>query len=242
MASYNPLPANEVSKFGHIGLIVCLTTKYTDLRELHRFSFAGHLIVDEDDIRSGVVYSILKSAWRPKGGLEVHEQSKNTYLFIFSDEKEKDRILQESPWFVKGSHIVLKEWPISQRFDEIEFSYSAFWVQVHGLPKGCMTQENIQLIGSFFPRLISWDQSTLGGLKSFLRLWVEINVHAPFLSGFQFQQQGEEIWNAEFKYEKLVDFCYNCGLLGHTNKSCKIPQRMLMETPNLNPGPNMDHK
>ncbi|GKV39420.1 hypothetical protein SLEP1_g47185 [Rubroshorea leprosula] len=200
--------------------ILRLVPKEKDQDELRRFSFASHLLADEDNVKSGVVYSILKSAWRPKGGLEVHEQSKNTFIFLLSDEIEKDRIFQESPWFVKGSHIILKEWPDSQRFDEIAFSHSAFWVQVHGLPKGCMTLENIQLIGSLFPRLISWDKSTLGGLESFLRLRVEIDVHLPLLSGFQFRMQGDEICSAVFKYEKLVDFCYRCGMLGHTQKTC----------------------
>ncbi|GLT61411.1 hypothetical protein SLA2020_341210 [Shorea laevis] len=221
MATNHPLAVGGASRSGRDTPILRLATKETDPGGRHRFSFAGHLLAEEDDIRSGVVYSILKNAWRPKGGLEVHEQSKNTYIFILSDEKEKDRILQESPWFVKGSHIVLKEWPISQRFDELVFSCSEFWVQVHGLPKGCMTLENVQLIGSLFPRLISWDQSTLGGLESFLHLRVEIDVQAPLLSGFQFQQLGEDIWNAEFKYEKLGDFCYTCGRLGHTKKSCE---------------------
>ncbi|GLT75917.1 hypothetical protein SLA2020_476090 [Shorea laevis] len=200
--------------------VLRLATKEKDQNELHRLSFAGHLLAEEDNIKSGIVYSILKSAWRPKGGLEVHEQSKNTFIFILSDEQEKERIFRESPWFVKGSHIVLKEWPDSQRFDEIAFSHSAFWVQVHGLPKGCMTPENIQLIGSLFPRLISWDKSTLGGLESFLRLRVAIDVHSPLLTSFQFRIQGDEICSAEFKYEKLVDFCYQCGMLGHTNKFC----------------------
>ncbi|GKV49293.1 hypothetical protein SLEP1_g56050 [Rubroshorea leprosula] len=83
-----------------------------------------------------------------------------------------------------------------------------------------MSRESIQLIGSLFPRLISWDQSTLGGLESFLRLRVEIDVQNPLPIGFQFQQQRDEIWHAEFKYEKLVDFYYSCRRLGHTNKSC----------------------
>ncbi|GLT51959.1 hypothetical protein SLA2020_253280 [Shorea laevis] len=83
-----------------------------------------------------------------------------------------------------------------------------------------MPQENIQLIGSLFPRLISWDNSTLGGLESFLRLRVEIDVHVPLLSGFQFQKPGDEICSANFKYEKLLDFCCRCGMLGHTQKSC----------------------
>ncbi|GLT50738.1 hypothetical protein SLA2020_242030 [Shorea laevis] len=94
--------------------VLCLTTKAKDQDELHRFSFSGHLLADEDNIKSGVVHSILKSAWRLKEGLEVHEQSKNTFIFILSDEKEKEGIFRESPWFVKGSHIILKDWPDSE--------------------------------------------------------------------------------------------------------------------------------
>ncbi|GLT76363.1 hypothetical protein SLA2020_480310 [Shorea laevis] len=220
MNTHPPLTTGGDSRSRQDTSILRLAPTDTNHSEIPRFSFAGYLLANEDDIRSGVVYSILKSAWRPKGGLEVHEQSKNTFIFILSDEKERERIFQESPWFVKGSHLVLKEWLASQRFEEIVFSRLEFWVQVHGLPKGCMTSENIQRIDSLFPRLISWDKSTLGGLESFLRLRVEIDVHVPLLSGFQFQQEGDEVWTAEFKYEKLVDFCYRCGMLGHTKKSC----------------------
>ncbi|GLT85697.1 hypothetical protein SLE2022_038780 [Rubroshorea leprosula] len=216
----NKQPETSDSTGEHDTPVLRLTTNEPDYSELHRFSFARQLLAEDGDIRSGLVYGILKSAWRPKGGLEVHEQSKNTFIFILSGETEKNRIFRESPWFVKGSHLVIKDWPSSQRFDEISFSHSEFWVQVHGLPKGCMTLENVQRIGSLFPRLISWDQSTLGGLESFLHLRVEIDVHTPLLTGFQFQQQGDQVWTTAFKYEKLVDFCYRCGMLGHTQKSC----------------------
>ncbi|GLT84541.1 hypothetical protein SLE2022_027660 [Rubroshorea leprosula] len=189
--------------------------------ELHRFSFAGRLVTTHEDIRSGLVYGILKSAWGPKGGLELHEQSKHTYVFILSDEKEKQRIFSSSPWSVKGFHLILKDWPSSQRFDEIDFSKTEFWVQVHGLPKAAMTVENAKRIGSLFPRLISWDESTLGGQESFLRLRVEIDLHVPLLTGFQIAGSEAELKLAQFKYEKLADFCYRYGMIDHTMKTCE---------------------
>ncbi|GLT45906.1 hypothetical protein SLA2020_197050 [Shorea laevis] len=189
--------------------------------KLHRFSFAGRLIVEHEEIRSGLVYGILKSAWSPKGGMELHEQSKHTYVFILSNEEEKQRIFNSSPWFVKGHHLLLTDWPASQRFDELHFSTTEFWVQVHGLSKAAMTEENARRIGSLFPRLISWDSSTLGGLESFMRLRVEIDIHQPLLTGFQIDSSDEQMKLAKFRYEKLADFCYQCGMLGQTIKTCE---------------------
>ncbi|GLT51412.1 hypothetical protein SLA2020_248250 [Shorea laevis] len=57
--------------------------------------------------------------------------------------------------------------------------------EVHDLSKDAMTVEHARRIGSLFPQLISWDESTFGGLESFMRLRVEIDIHLPLLTSFQ---------------------------------------------------------
>lgn len=37
--------------------------------------------------------------------------------------------------------------------------------------------------------------------------------------------QGDESW-VNIKYERLSDFCYECGKVGHTTQSCKEKVRM----------------
>ncbi|OMO50761.1 Zinc finger, CCHC-type [Corchorus capsularis] len=58
-----------------------------------------------------------------------------------------------------------------------------------------------------------------------LRRWeVEIDVKKPLMSGFWVPRVDKErIW-AEIRYERLADFCYNCGRLGHIEKNCEYAE------------------
>ncbi|GLT81126.1 hypothetical protein SLA2020_525290 [Shorea laevis] len=62
MATNSPITTEGESKQGLATPLLRLTSQDSDHDELHRLSFAGHLLANEEDIRSGVVYSILKSA------------------------------------------------------------------------------------------------------------------------------------------------------------------------------------
>lgn len=56
----------------------------------------------------------------------------------------------------------------------------------------------------------------------FIKFRVDIAVNDPLSAGFFFEKMGdEEIW-IQFKYEKLTDFCYTCGMLNHVTGRCKL--------------------
>ncbi|KAI8032207.1 hypothetical protein LOK49_LG01G03075 [Camellia lanceoleosa] len=77
--------------------------------------------------------------------------------------------------------------------------------------------------------------------RSFLRLRVEINVTAPLPKGFMLKRQTahslelKDTW-VEFKYERLSDFCYDCGRIGHEKSSCKFVLREEGQTSGYGPG------
>lgn len=53
--------------------------------------------------------------------------------------------------------------------------------------------------------------------RGFIRMKAEVNVGEPFLSGFWWTNvKGNDKW-ATIKFERLSDFCYGCGKLGHTS-------------------------
>ncbi|KAI8000015.1 hypothetical protein LOK49_LG09G01931 [Camellia lanceoleosa] len=66
---------------------------------------------------------------------------------------------------------------------------------------------------------------------NFLRIRVEVDVTKPLLQGFILHRKEE--WEVPggagikifYKYEKLPQFCYDCGRIGHDRNACKFVSR-----------------
>ncbi|KAL7189821.1 hypothetical protein ACSBR1_039458 [Camellia fascicularis] len=153
-------------------------------------------------------------------------------ILVFDDLEDRLRVLQESPWSVMGSLLVLQTLPLGKAIDELEFRWSPFWVQVHGLPFDKMTRAHGEVISSRIGRLVEIEAPSDGLLihRSFLRLRIEVDVSKPLLQGFILYRRnssgpvgdGLEVY---YKYERLSEFCYDCGRIGHNKLACKFVSR-----------------
>lgn len=57
--------------------------------------------------------------------------------------------------------------------------------------------------------------------KNFLRVKVELDTTIPLRDGFRWtNSKDDEKW-ATIRYERLSDYCYGCGRLGHTLPNCE---------------------
>ncbi|XP_028099887.1 uncharacterized protein LOC114299366 [Camellia sinensis] len=128
-----------------------------------------------------------------------------------------------------GNLLVLQALITGSSVSEMEFSHCPFWVQVHGLPLDRMTRRNGQIITSNIGSPIGVEGPHDGLLlyRSFLRIRVDIEVTKPHPIGFHLKRKDpitsdvSEKW-VDYKYERLSDFCYDCGRIGHDNQSCKF--------------------
>ncbi|KAI7996425.1 hypothetical protein LOK49_LG10G01539 [Camellia lanceoleosa] len=101
----------------------------------------------------------------------------------------------------------------------------------------------IESIGSssVLPGMVEAPSDDLLIHRSFLRLRVEVDVTKPLLQGFILYHRdssgpvGDGV-KVYYKYEKLTEFCYDCGRIGHNNLSCKFVSRD--EGRNSGYGPN----
>ncbi|KAI8005918.1 hypothetical protein LOK49_LG07G01536 [Camellia lanceoleosa] len=132
------------------------------------------------------VSNILRGAWKTRRGVSITSWNDNIFLFQFEDVEDRQRILDESPWSVMGSLLVLRPLQIGLATTELEFRWSPFWVQVHGLPIDKMTRAHGEVIGNRIGRLVEVEAPTTGLLlhRNFLRLRVEVDVFKPLLQGF----------------------------------------------------------
>lgn len=53
---------------------------------------------------------------------------------------DRDRVWDHRTWTVKGAHLALKQWDPNLALEDIDFTWSTFWVQVYGLPLKFMNQ------------------------------------------------------------------------------------------------------
>ncbi|KAK9279425.1 hypothetical protein L1049_013104 [Liquidambar formosana] len=184
-------------------------------------SLVGKLIATRT-INPQATNSILMRAWNIHSGMATISLTPNTFRFGFTKEPDLRRAMDSGPWSIMGCHLVLKIWPPHMVLEEIDFSTSPFWVQIHGLPPDQQTHCNALKIGAMFDGVITVDPSSsdICVWSNFLRIKVQINVLMPLKTGFLLKRNARpDVW-IHFKYERLSDFCYHCGRICHCVKAC----------------------
>ncbi|KAK9278902.1 hypothetical protein L1049_028483 [Liquidambar formosana] len=137
----------------------------------------GKLVTDKV-VNIQAIKAVMSRAWFLKQGVSTSCLAPNTFLFGFSNCNDRNGALNTGPWSISGFYLVLKVWPPSLVLDEIIFTLSSFWVQVHGLPPNRRSHDNLLKIGAIIGKLIVSDSSTFGPLmwRKFVRFKVEFNI------------------------------------------------------------------
>lgn len=113
---------------------------------------------------------------------------------------DKALLLLRDPSFTQPSQLSLKEAP--------------FWVRVYDLPIEATNMATAKAIGEVFGGLLEVDETQIMVSAKFLHIRVMVQVENPFRRGVILVVGGKKVW-AEFKYDRLPNFCYVCGCLGH---------------------------
>lgn len=153
--------------------------------------------------------------WRLVKGVTILLRLDDKFLFQFNHRLDAENVLTKGSWVYDGCNMVV-EWIMPCMVaKDVPLNFLDIWVQVKNLPK--VGHAIAQHLGEFkeYDRL-----NTLN--SSFMKLKVRINVSEPLNQEWRIRREGGEWVTMVFRYESLGLFCYACGILGHSDRTCEL--------------------
>ncbi|XP_039048956.1 uncharacterized protein LOC120189879 [Hibiscus syriacus] len=144
-----------------------------------------------------------------------------------------DLVIKRSSWSFEGDFFFLAPYAADKGLDEYSFEIMAVWVRIYNLPLGAMTKQLRLDLGSCIGKVLAVDMRLQGGnLVDFLRVRVEIDIITPLrryvLLG---NRKGGKPRMCPVKYERLLNCCFECGILGHATVSCTVQVEQKVKPP-----------
>ena len=163
----------------------------------------------------------LRMLWKTNKWVNFSELEAELVLVEFGDGKDKRKILDMSPWNFEKQLVIIQEFEGELTPMEMELKWSPFWIQIFNLPLMSRTKETGWAIGSSLGEVMEVDVPDSGVIwGKFLRVRVRIDATKRLIRGKKITIEGGEARWVQFKYERLPNFCYHCGLLSHALKDC----------------------
>lgn len=119
------------------------------------------------------------------------------------------------------------------RIESEKFLFFPIWIQILNLPLSCITKEVGEILGNMVGKVIEVDTGSYSEcLGSVIRVRIMFNVSQALVQGLRVQVDGlADIVQTVVRYERLPNYCFHCGLIGHLVRDCPTrPRGPLVET------------
>ncbi|KAL2920989.1 hypothetical protein RDABS01_012480 [Bienertia sinuspersici] len=164
----------------------------------------------------------LGAVWRLQNDMAVRMIESNLFIFKFASIADKERVVQRCPWFFDNQLLLMKEVKGEEQIAEIRFEKSPCWIRVYDVPFAKRNKRVAMEIGKFMGGLIEYDDKDPLSLKRYMRMKVLVDVRKPLRRGLEVATGVNATKWVDIKYERLGDFCYFCGRLGHIYRDCSF--------------------
>lgn len=157
------------------GLIPPDLTESRDREELH-WSAIGSFLTDRP-INVLAMKNIMAAIWRPVKGVWIKELGPNLFIFQFFHELDLERVINGGPWTFEQHLLIFSKLENGMNPMQMVLFEVDFWVQVHDLPVGYMSERIACDIGNYVGKFIEADANNFSGMwKSYMRLRVRLDV------------------------------------------------------------------
>lgn len=150
----------------------------------------------------------------------TNQLQQNLVAFVFEDEDDSNKVMNLS-WSFRDLQVIVQRWPPDKSLQEIDMNKAFLWIQAFNIPIVLTNHTTAKLIGNVVGKFIKTDlQSSSQRWKKALRIQVEIDISQPLKSFISLPSHGRPNILIELRYERISDFCFKCGILGHKFQIC----------------------
>lgn len=168
----------------------------------------------------------MKGAWAPLGSMRMSIVVENLFLFQFNHRPDVNKVLREGPWRLHDHPLAIVEARPGMRICREQLVEIPYWIQIFNIPPFYQTEETARGVGSLVSKKVLAVDATVrrhpGVSTSFVRVKVVLNTAERFPRGTSVWFDEEEVPLA-FKFERLLKFCYVCGMVDHEMEDCEGP-------------------
>ncbi|CAO2160944.1 unnamed protein product [Urochloa humidicola] len=166
--------------------------------------------------------SALRPAWGNPRGLVFKSVGDNIFIAEFGSKQDLERVLDGSPWNVSGKAVLVQRFDPNLRPTDVVFDKMPIWIRICDLPFGLMNRiwgtELAKKVGSVEKVDVDAQGRAWG---PYLRAKVLIDISKPLLRCITiFSNKRQTIERYKVQYEKLPNYCYSCGIFGHSSGEC----------------------
>ncbi|XP_042952131.1 uncharacterized protein LOC122289219 [Carya illinoinensis] len=166
--------------------------------------------------------SMMKKVWQPIHKVSFKELGSKLILVEFADDHDKQRVLREGPCSFDRNLVLMKCLEGDRQVTKIRLSEASFWIRMYEMPLNAMNEEVGRIIGNKigFVEEVDEEQGE-AAWGEFMRIRVRMDISQPLMRGVRVKLGQYGICWIRFAYERLPNFCYWCGKLGHQFKDCE---------------------
>lgn len=195
----------EAEQVGITDVGLCLVGKVLSTKKVNRDAFIG----------------VIEQLWNPFGRVEIEAFADNIFVIYFNNLEVRESIWARGPWHFDQNLIVLEKPKGAGDISNLSFSMVEMWVQIHNLPLMCMNRRVAKAIAEQIGTSIEIPAESKECRGKYLRVKVQIDISKPLKRFIRLGvKEAEKAIIVPLTYERLLEFCYACGRIGHRLREC----------------------